>query len=1074
LRDQSISAVYELSEHDGLPFAAMQSLEGETLMQAIGARRSLALLQKALMMSQVARGIDILHSAGIWVGIRPSGIVLGAEGSATIQDFGSVRPLPGDEAELANYRSPEENAGASPDRVSDIYSLGAIYYEFLTDQPFSRRPDRIRDIVPDCPEPLENLILRALERRRELRYQCLAELQGDAEPIIRELSRIHAAAALPSIRELVEAGELEKADGGLFDLLRIDPGNRAANRLRAEIRTHLHRKTIAPRIASLFAEAEEAASNGQFESAVELLRSGLRLDTANAEAKSRMVAMETRLEQARRCAAQVREARTLFDDGHLTQARARLLDAIQTDPAGREAPELLELVVEAIARRQAEERIQREVRAADGQMEAREFERAIRTLETLQSDFPDSPLVAQRLAHAREEKIHADRLTRLKTDLSAARRFLKNEQFDEAVAVLEPRAREFPEDREVVDLLSLAADALQRSRETAARVAVVLDEARLLVDSNRPDLALQFLRESLAGLPDQPQIASEVSAIEAMLPAWNARRFVSDVLARAAALDQLQGAGVALSVVEEALQSYPASGELSKAAGQLRDRVRCQERQKRLSRRLEAIRRRIDSQAWPQALALLEPARAEFPEETEFDTLLRLVEEGIRRSECERAVADARQLLGDGETEQAEHAIQEALERLGDSPLFAAVREELAARRKDDEDWTAAQVLFGRCRFEEAELILTRLAERNRPEVLALLATVREARAVSAEAQLYENGRDKALKLIQQEEFGQAADLLRNLLSLFPDDPILERQLASAQAGLDSKNGRALPVESEKAPGTPHVTPPVQVKKASALRDGWVARFAGAARTRGRLAAAVLLLTAGGGTLLWRLTVRQTGLPSSPSQAPGPPASTAAKSMSPVGGGAPVETRSVDSASSSAVAAQAMDVRAPSQFKPARPFVAQSIPPAASPTPAPDLPPAADLRLTPGVTPGLPANLPAPPLASAPIQPSSQTVTSPTPPPRVGGRVTPAKGVRTPPPRMPQLAIQRGIRGDVEVELTVSKEGAVTNVRTIAGDPILVQAAKAALLEWRYEPATLNGQPTESAAKVHIVFGAKR
>jgi protein TonB len=75
---------------------------------------------------------------------------------------------------------------------------------------------------------------------------------------------------------------------------------------------------------------------------------------------------------------------------------------------------------------------------------------------------------------------------------------------------------------------------------------------------------------------------------------------------------------------------------------------------------------------------------------------------------------------------------------------------------------------------------------------------------------------------------------------------------------------------------------------------------------------------------------------------------------------------------------------------------------------------------------------------------------------------------------MPDLALRRGIRGIVELELTVSKEGAVTNAKTISGDPILAQAAKKAVLEWRYQPARLNGQPVGTTASVRISFGVSQ
>jgi len=162
--------------------------------------------------------------------------------------------------------------------------------------------------------------------------------------------------------------------------------------------------------------------------------------------------------------------------------------------------------------------------------------------------------------------------------------------------------------------------------------------------------------------------------------------------------------------------------------------------------------------------------------------------------------------------------------------------------------------------------------------------------------------------------------------------------------------------------------------------------------------------------------------------------------------------------------------------QPTRPFVAPPAAQALSTRPAPDLPPATDLAVAPGIaTSGATLSaaiaLPAPVAAPPSVESTSKGVE---PVARVGGKVEPAKPLRTPAPQIPELAARRAIRGNVQLELVVSAEGAVTHVRTISGDPILVQAAKNAVLAWRYQPATLNGKPVESKAIAHISFEARQ
>ena len=86
-------------------------------------------------------------------------------------------------------------------------------------------------------------------------------------------------------------------------------------------------------------------------------------------------------------------------------------------------------------------------------------------------------------------------------------------------------------------------------------------------------------------------------------------------------------------------------------------------------------------------------------------------------------------------------------------------------------------MLFGRRQLEEAERVLIQGSYGDRREAEALLEAVRAARAAAVEEKILEQGCEKALRLIQQQEFAQAADILRTLLLLFPGDPVLERDL---------------------------------------------------------------------------------------------------------------------------------------------------------------------------------------------------------------------------------------------------------------------------------------------------------
>ena len=93
------------------------------------------------------------------------------------------------------------------------------------------------------------------------------------------------------------------------------------------------------------------------------------------------------------------------------------------------------------------------------------------------------------------------------------------------------------------------------------------------------------------------------------MPGWEKRRFVEGSLAQAAFLEQHQQWPVALTLLEDAMESCPTSTELSEAARHLRDRLHEHDREKKLARRIELIDQKIAAEAWSQALSLIETAQ---------------------------------------------------------------------------------------------------------------------------------------------------------------------------------------------------------------------------------------------------------------------------------------------------------------------------------------------------------------------------------------------------------------------------------------------------------------------------------
>jgi protein TonB len=94
----------------------------------------------------------------------------------------------------------------------------------------------------------------------------------------------------------------------------------------------------------------------------------------------------------------------------------------------------------------------------------------------------------------------------------------------------------------------------------------------------------------------------------------------------------------------------------------------------------------------------------------------------------------------------------------------------------------------------------------------------------------------------------------------------------------------------------------------------------------------------------------------------------------------------------------------------------------------------------------------------------------PTGPQRIGGNVMEANLVRKVQPVYPPLAKSARVQGTVEFTATISKDGNIENLTLVRGHPLLVNAAKEAVLQWKYRPTMLNGSPVEVITDIIVNF----
>jgi serine/threonine-protein kinase len=767
LRHPNTVTIYDIDEDQGVPYIAMEFLEGEDLSKLIAARRDLPVVAKLDYLIQSCRGLHYAHQHGVvHRDIKPSNIVVLKDGLVKIVDFGIAR-LGGGTMTRAGavlgtmmYMSPEQISGKPVDARSDIFALGVILYELLTYRiPFEgpdvpailykilyEAPAPLTDHWPDCPAPLQHIVEKALEKDREARYQSAEDLEIDLRAAADSLKQESLDTYLKQARQCIGAGSLVHAKECLQKVLELDTRHIEAKSLMAEVQKQLHVQQQAEKIQLFLRNANESLQADQFDEALNWFDQVLRLEPNSTQVLSAKQSALERRDRAQKVLQHFEAAEARILQGDYAAAKISLQALLALHPGHEQAQNQLAFVTQELEQRERLRSVQEYTEQAKTLILDRKFTAAldlVGKVKELDTVNPEAESLTQLIHSARQKE---ERARELQQRLKEVQQALDAQDFVEALALADTLLQQFPDEPPVIKLHAQALDRADTQRKRR-HVEEQLRVARDLMEKSDFAAAVTVLEGAMESVPDDPRLASFLATVREQQQQAERETVVKDAVRQANEHIRAKNYAAALAALEAAHGRAGSSPQLAELIQFARDQQRGQQRQERLRHVLAQAQKFASEDKFDEALRVLEGAPAELKGGEEIGAQLATVREQQQKFE-QRRQATARHALELLEAGEAAEAV---------GLLDAAPR----VYFKDSN----FQNLYARCR-----------------ETLQRVNFIREAE-------------EQFDHLLGTEELDRAQSLLQQALGAYPDDKTLlglQRRLREEQFRVGERRWRGV------------------------------------------------------------------------------------------------------------------------------------------------------------------------------------------------------------------------------------------------------------------------------------------
>jgi serine/threonine protein kinase/Tfp pilus assembly protein PilF len=475
LRHPNIVTIFDVDEFGGLPYIAMEYVDGETLSEIVRRKAPYAITKRLQWIEELCAGLAYAHRQGVvHRDIKPANLMLDNEGALKILDFGLARREASKFTQsqtiigTPNYMSPEQIRAGDVGPRSDIFAVGSVLYEVLTcteafpgkvhqamHKILYEEPKPLGQVLPQVDPGLVTILARALEKDPASRFPDLTVMRNDLALVRQRLERQDVGAPTiamtpspsPSRSSASAAGHAARAvdqgatpGSGPGSTPGSAPGSGGSHRGSGSAHRITLEKKRTEQIDRHLVEARKHCDTGAFDKAREEVEQALMFDPDHPiglELIDEIAAEEERQQVAQFVAA----ARVELQQGRLEAAERIVAQALEVAPQSPEVQQLRETIDTTRREIDRARQVQDMLRRARTRFSEGSFEGAIRAVGELLAIDPNNAAARDLQARAQEAidtRAHrAERDAAAQAAVTEARALFEKGDKESAIAMLE-------------------------------------------------------------------------------------------------------------------------------------------------------------------------------------------------------------------------------------------------------------------------------------------------------------------------------------------------------------------------------------------------------------------------------------------------------------------------------------------------------------------------------------------------------------------------------------------------------------------------------------------------------------